>query len=68
MGRPEYRRGQAIEVYIARDNFMRSEVQGGRRYYTDYRQQSNVLLTMHDKFVRHAQINLANIAKKVFVY
>ena len=57
-----------LEIYVDKKNFMKQELHGGRRYYTDYRKETTLLLTMHDKFVRHAEINLQNIAKKVKIY
>ena len=68
IGDRELATGQAIQIYVDKKNFMKQELHGGRKYYTDYRKESLLLLTMHDKFVRHAEINLQNIAKKVKIY
>ena len=68
IGDRELATGQAIQIYVDKKNFMKQELHGGRRYYTDYRKETTLLLTMHDKFVRHAEINLQNIAKKVKIY
>ena len=65
LGQPQFRTGHAIQIFMDRGNFMRQEIQGGRKYYTNYRRESETLLAMHPKFVRHADINLNNIAKKV---
>lgn len=63
----EWRKGQAIELYISKANFMRHEIQGGRKYYKKYKAQSLKALTFHPQYQRYADINLQNIAKKVIL-
>jgi len=65
LGGDEWASGKAIQIFVRRTDFMRIEVQGGRKYYTDYRKQSLRALTFKDKFASHARITLKNIAKKV---
>ena len=60
-----WRTGQAIEIFIRKDNFMRHEIQGGRKFYKKYKKQSLHALTFKPQFQSYADINLRNIAKKV---
>ena len=65
LGNSVWSTGKAIQIFISRDNYMRLEIQGGRKYYRNFRKQSNKALTFHDKFSRHAELTLSNLAKKV---
>ena len=37
LGRPEWAKGKAVQLYIDKKNFMRHEIQGGRKYNKMYR-------------------------------
>ena len=67
LGGEEWRKGQAIELYISKANFMRHEIQGGRKYYKKFKEESLKALTFHPQYQRYAEINLQNIAKKVLL-
>jgi len=65
LGSDSWRTGQAIQIFIAKENFMRHEIQGGRKFYKKYKKQSLEALTFKPQFQSYADINLHNIAKKV---
>lgn len=65
LGTDDWMIGKAIAIYIAKSNFMRHEIQGGRKYYKKYKQQSIKALTFKPEFQRFADLNLNNVAKKV---
>ena len=65
LGTDSWMTGQAIEIYIAKENFMRHEIQGGRKFYKKFKKQSLEALTFKPQFQSYADINLRNIAKKV---
>ena len=44
---------------------MRHEIQGGRKYYKQFKRQSLKALTFKRPFQRHADITLSGIAKKL---
>ena len=67
IGSDSWRTGQAIQIFIAKENFMRHEIQGGRKFYKKYKKQSLEALTFKPQFQSYADINLHNIAKKVSV-
>lgn len=60
-----WKTGHAIQIYIGRENYLRSEIQGGRKFYKKYRKECMHALSFKPLFARHAQITLENIAKKV---
>ena len=57
--------GKAIEIFIAKENFMRHEIQGGRKFYKKYKTEAYHALEFKPEFQRFAELNLHNIAKKV---
>ena len=65
LGTDSWMTGQAIEIYIAKENFMRHEIQGGRKFYKKFKKQSLEALTFKPQIQSYADINLRNIAKKV---
>jgi len=65
LGTDSWMTGQAIEIYIAKENFMRHEIQGGRKFYKKFKKQSLEALTFKPHIQSYADINLRNIAKKV---
>ena len=65
LGGPEWKTGNAIQIFLAKQDFMRHEIQGGRKYYKKYRKQSFGALELKDQFKRHAELTLEQIAKKV---
>lgn len=65
LGSESWKVGQAIEIYIAKENFMRHEIQGGRKFYKKYKKESLAALTFKPEFQSYADVNLRNIAKKV---
>ena len=67
LGGSEWQTGRAIELYISKSNFMRHEIQGGRKYYKKYKKQAYHALTLQPQFQNYAQVNLHNIAKKVIL-
>ena len=54
-----------FQLYIDKKNYMRHEIQGGRKYYKQFREQSMKALTFKKPFRRHAEITLGEIAKKI---
>ena len=65
LGKPEWKTGNAIQIFLAKEDFMRHEIQGGRRFYKKYRKQSFDALVVKEQFRRHAELTLEQIAKKV---
>ena len=65
LGNPEWRTGRAIEIYLRKENFLRHEIQGGRKFYKKYRKESFEALTLKAKFRNHAEVTLQRISKKV---
>ena len=65
LGNPEWKTGKAIQVYLAKEDFMRHEIQGGRKYYKQYRTESLSALTLKEPLRRHAELTLQQISKKV---
>jgi hypothetical protein len=68
LGTDDWKTGKAIELFIAKSNFMRHEIQGGRKYYKKFKKQSLKALTFKQQYQRYAEINLNNIAKKVLLF
>merc|ERR1712001_131626 len=64
LGNPEWRTGRAIEIYLRKENFLRHEIQGGRKFYKKYRKESFEALTLKEKFRNHAEVTLQQISKK----
>lgn len=64
LGDPEWKTGKAIEIFVAKKNFMRHEIMGGRKYYRQFRDESVHALKFRPQFQRHADITLGGIAKK----
>ncbi len=52
------------QVHIDKKNYMRHEIQGGRKYYKKYREQSMAALSFRDKFRKHARNTLGDIKKR----
>ena len=65
LGNPEWKTGKAIEIFIAKENFMRHEIQGGRKFYKKYKKEAYHALEFKPEFQRFAELNLQNVAKKV---
>ena len=65
LGNPDWKTGKAIEIFISKENFMRHEIQGGRKFYKKYKEESYKSLEFKTEFQRYAELNLQNIAKKV---
>ena len=68
LGTHEWQTGKAIEIYIAKENFMRHEIQGGRKFYKKYKKEAYHALEFKPEFQRFAELNLQNIAKKVNIF
>jgi len=64
LGAPEWKTGKAIEIFIAKENFMRHEIQGGRKFYKKYKKEAYHALEFKPEFQRFAELNLQNVAKK----
>jgi len=65
LGNPEWSTGNAIQVYLSKEDFMRHEIQGGRKYYKKFRKESRDALQLKEPFRRHAELTLQQISKKV---
>ena len=65
LGTEYWKTGKAIQIYIGKENFMRHEIQGGRKFYKKYKKQSYKALSFQPQFQRYAELNLENMAKKV---
>ena len=65
LGTTEWKTGKAIEIFIAKENFMRHEIQGGRKFYKKYKKEAYHALEFKPEFQRFAELNLQNVAKKV---
>ena len=50
---------------FAKENFMRHEIQGGRKFYKKYKKEAYHALEFKPEFQRFAELNLQNVAKKV---
>ena len=66
LGDPEWKTGKAIQLYLAKENFMRHEIQGGRKFYKKYRKQSFGALKLKEQYRRHAELTLWQISNKVY--
>ena len=42
---PQFQTGEAIKIWIDKANYMRQEIQGGRKFYKKYRAESMKALT-----------------------
>ena len=67
LGNPEWIKGNAIQVYLSKEDFMRHEIQGGRKYYKQFRKESRDALQLKEPFRRHAELTLQQISKKVIM-
>ena len=65
LGNQDWKTGHAIQLFIRKENFMRHEIQGGRKFYKKYKKQSMHALSFQPPFQRYAELNLKNVAKKV---
>jgi hypothetical protein len=65
LGNPELKTGKAVEIFLAKEDFMRHEIQGGRKFYKKYRKESYGALTLKEQFRRHAELSLQQISNKV---
>jgi len=65
LGNPELKTGNAVEIFLAKEDFMRHEIQGGRKFYKKYRKESFGALTLKEHFQRHAELSLQQISNKV---
>ena len=45
LGDSEWENGKAIQIFMAKSNYMRQEIQGGRNFYKKYRKESMKALT-----------------------
>ena len=53
-----------LQIFIDKSNYMRHEIQGGTKYYKNYRRQSLRALTFRPQFRNHADKTLAEVAEK----
>ena len=65
LGSPEWRTGNAVQIYLAKEDFLRHEKQGGRKFYKKYRKQSFDALRLKEQYRRHAELALQQISNKV---
>ncbi len=65
LGDPHWTSGKAIQIYIAKHNFMRHEIQGGRHYYKKHNKAAMRALAFKPEIQRYADLNLSKIARKV---
>lgn len=45
LAQPQFATGQAIKIWIDKANYMRQEIQGGRKFYKKYKKESMRALT-----------------------
>ena len=67
LGSEDWKVGHALQIYIRKENFMRHEIQGGRKFYKKYKKQSMKALSFKPLFQSYAELNLRNVAKKVMI-
>ncbi len=54
----------SFKIHIDKKNYMRHEIQGGRKYYKKFRKQSMSALSFRERFRKHAQQTLEDVAKR----